>query len=617
MGSAMAGGSEIATASTRIETALARAARSRVIPDYAGFQAFIAPHLTAERDAQVSAVHPKPGPYTQASMMLLTRYHERISKMRPSPMDFRRYKLLRSLYADNGRGEQMVRALLHGTLPTDPTLDVEQVTPAVLRMRLIAAIEKQAYEDAHFLLGRLDEADHDHGERAYLQALASFASGRHERTIRLVATISKDAIDRTRAVWLAAKAAALLGDATALEPLLTEVADRLTPCGWLHLIELLDPALHERQLPFFTARLPSTLVVAPSDPAYDEWAMLHARMMGRVLARDREIIEASAAAGSIPAEEAIAADPVFRRNAAAWRVEHLLGRTGQAREVAMSLHPVIAKGDMRAFRAAVEMLSDADDSRAVVGLARRFPHCARLPWHLDFDIVGVVYGYAIVIDQQWARRLRRLLGPDRLGSANRAARRMIVADRLTPMGRISFLAAAAELDRIREAENTWRDCGLIALGLFRALEVEFNARLARPLAARLNIAALRSTLPEHERGLRSQLKVLDGASTAGHGLMLGDLARLLVAMSAVTTEDPQTSNIRVQLRAGLEALLISEAPKAVAADRLHAMIGPSVTGRFRNPPAHGDFLRFEDAGAALVHVEDALDTLTAWLPLIR
>ncbi len=45
------------------------------------------------------------------------------------------------------------------------------------------------------------------------------------------------------------------------------------------------------------------------------------------------------------------------------------------------------------------------------------------------------------------------VAPDRLEPANCAARRMAVADRLTPMGRISSLAAAAELDWIRDAGN--------------------------------------------------------------------------------------------------------------------------------------------------------------------
>ncbi|PPQ38328.1 hypothetical protein [Rhodopila globiformis] len=85
--------------------------------------------------------------------------------------------------------------------PPDSTLDAGELTPAVRRMRLIVPIGNGACEDAGFLPGRLDEADHDQGERADRRALASFASDRLARTIRLVHAITTDAIDGTRAAW--------------------------------------------------------------------------------------------------------------------------------------------------------------------------------------------------------------------------------------------------------------------------------------------------------------------------------------------------------------------------------------------------------------------------------
>ena len=605
---------DTAAARLRIETALMRAARSRVIPDYSSFQAFMMPILAVEHEAGKLMIPSSSGPYTVASMMLLMGYQKRLSKSRPSPMDFRRYKLLLSLSGNLSRSVQVAQAFSHGTLPHDPTLDTDQVTPAVLRMRLIVAIERGAYEDAQFLLGRLDEADHDLGERAYLQALACFASGRLSRTIMFTRTVTSDAVDRPRAAWLAAKAAALTADPVALEPLLTEISDRLTPCGWLHLLELYPPSSSGRELPAFSDKIPSTLVIVTSDPAYGEWALRHTQMMGRVIAREREIIQASLATSAVINKEEVASDPIIQRNIAACRIEQMVGGTGHARDLAKRLHPAIATGDMRALRVVIEMLLDASDFSAVVALAKRFFSSSRLPWHHDLDIVGALYTAAIPIDERWSRRLQRLLAPDQIELANRTARRTAIANHLIPMARISFLAAAKELDRIRKAEDIWRDCGLIALGLFRALEIEFNARLARPLAARLDVARLRAQLPEGERKVRAQLRALEGVSTLGEKLMLGQLAGLLAAMSTLGNEELATSSVRAQLRVGFLALLSPEVEQAVAANQLSKMIDSSATGRFRNPPAHGEFLRLEDAGAALVHVEDALDTLTAWLP---
>ncbi len=610
----MASPSTLGAAIARIETALTRSARSRNIPDYYSFQNFMAPHLERERDERATKIHADMAPFAAAAMMLLTRYHGRLSAGRPSPMDFRRYKLLRSLYADNGRGDQVARALLDGDLPSDPTLDADDVSPAVLRMRLIASIQNGAFEDANFLLGGLDEGDHDAGERAYLQALASFASGKLERTVKLVQSVAKDAFDRPRAAWLAAKASALLGDSATLEHLLDEIADRLTPCAWLHLIELPDRAETREELATLAQRLPSVLHLTASDPAYDEWALLHIQSMGRIIAREREILEAAAATGEELSEEALAADPVLQRYAGAMFVEHQLGGADQARQIAKWLDPVITKGNIAAFRTSLEMLSSAGDHPAIIALARRFPSSARLPWQRELDIVAVIYGAAAVTGDRMARRLQRLLTNDLLEPADAGAQRAAVAARLTPMGRISFLASSAELDRVQASSDIWRDCGLIALGLFRALEVELNARLVRPLATRLDIPSLISQLPTDERALRALLQKLSGTLRGGHGLMLGEIRAMLTKLTLVEGEDQQIASVRDQVRSGFEALLSEAGRRAPVLNQIALMIGATVIGRFRNPPAHGQFLRLDDATAALRHVEDALDKLSAWLP---
>ncbi|WP_342248951.1 hypothetical protein [Sphingomonas sp. OTU376] len=612
----MTGSSKVAAAAARIETALTRSARSRVIPDYSGFKIFMAPHLEREREKRTAEVHSDVAPFAAASMMLLTRYHQRLVNGQPSPMDIRRYKLLRSLYADGGRREQVANALLYGTLPADPTLDAGEGPAAVLRMRLIAAIQNGDFEDANFLLGRLDEADHDIGERAYLQALASYAAGKLERTIKLLETVPEDAIDRPRAAWLAAKASALLGDAPSLERLLAEITDRLTPCAWLHLFELLDLAEEKDEVEVLMQRLPAVLNVTTSDPAYDEWALLHAQMIGRLNARDHEIMEASAANGTFPSDEEIAADPVYRRYSAAMFVEHKLRGLEQAGDIAGWLAPVVAKGSVAAFRSAVEMLSAAGDHAGVVALAKRFPSKAGLPWQRELDIVAIVFGAATVAGDRMARRLQRLLTSDVLEPVEAGAQRLAVAARLTPMGRISFLASATELDRVRSAGDIWRDCGLIALGLVRALEVELNARLVRPLASSLDIPALTSQLPQVDdaRAIRAALRNLAGLASSGHGLMFGEMRGLIERLTEPAGTNLQVESVRARIRAGFDALLSEAGRRTSSLDQIAGMIGSAAVGRFRNPPAHGQFLRLDEAAAALRHVEDALDKLSQWIP---
>ncbi len=605
--------SPLKAATKRIENALTRSARSRTIPDYTTFQIFMAPLLERERSMLAANVHADLAPYATASMMLLSRYHQRLIKGRHSPMDFRRYKLLRSLFSDNGRGEQMAKALLHGSLPDDPTLDTDQVSPTELRMRLIAAIHSGDFDDASFLLGRLEEVDHDPGERAYLQAMASFAAGRYERTIKLVVRVPADAIDRPRAAWLAAKASAILGRAPMLDELLDEIGDRLTPCAWLHLIELLNLTNEGQEFAGLMRRLPATLNVMVSDEAYDEWALYHTLIMGRIKARDREIVEASAATGEIPSENEIAADQIFKSYMGTFFVEHKLRGHDEVPNITQWLHPVIAKGSVSAFRTAVETMADASDHTGIVALAKQFPSCPGLLWQRELDIVAAVFGAASIADDRIAKRLKRSLAADRLELAETNAQRSAIAAGLTPMGRISYLASAAELASLQQAGDTWRDCGLIALGLFRAIEVELNARLVRPLAARLDVQTLTSQLAQNGKALRASLNKLAGL-TGSDGLMLGDIRALLASFSRVDDDDTLTAGVRDQVRTGFEALLSEAGRRAPALEDIAIMIGPVAVGRFRNPPAHGQFLRLADAIAALEHADDALDKLTRWLP---
>lgn len=204
--------------------------------------------------------------------------------------------------------------------------------------------------------------------------------------------------------------------------------------------------------------------------------------MGRVQARDREIAEVSAVTGAMPSDAEVAADPIYKRYVGVFLVDQMLRGHNEAPGPAQWLLPLISEGSVGAFRTAVERLSEAGDYVGVVALANRFLSSPGLRWQRDLAIVTVVYAAAVATNDRLARRLEHLLTHEQLSPVVTNARRMTVAARLTPMGRISFIASAAELDRVQAAGDNWRDCGLISLGLFRSLEVELNARLVRPLA---------------------------------------------------------------------------------------------------------------------------------------
>ncbi len=104
------------------------------------------------------------------------------------------------------------------------------------------------------------------------------------------------------------------------------------------------------------------------------------------------------------------------------------------------------------------------------------------------------------------------------------------------------------------------------------------------------------------------------ALKSGHGLMLSSLRTLLKQLSSNPLDDSATLAVRLQVRSVFEHLLTSATDKESALIELTATIAAAVVRRYRNPPAHGQFLRLDDAMLAFQHVGDALDRVTILLP---
>jgi len=597
---------------SKVEAALTRAAQARPIPDYYSFQSFMSERIERERTKGKGQVHAISVPTATAAAALLTRYHVRAEAGEMSPMDFRRYKLLRSFFADGGRGEGFAQALMSGEVPQGSSFD-DEVRPADLRMRLMAAISSSNFEDASFLLGRLDEKDHDPGERAFFHAFSACAAGNWDKVIAHVARVPRDAIDRPRAVWLAAKAFAVRGDLPGLIAVIDEIGAGLSACAWVHLVELLGAAGVRSGMEPLYSRFPSPLALSQADPVWAEWATLHVRLLGQFLAREREIAAAGDAMANPISDQEWTRDAGDRPGAVAFMVEAQLGGDINLRSIVSRLHPLIAKRDMRAFRTAIELLFECGDHQGVVELARQFRSGVDLPWQRDLDVIGLIYASAILVGDRLEKRIRRFLIPERLESSANAARRLATAKHLTAMGRLSYLAAAAECDRVAAAGDQWRDCGLIALGLFRAVEIELNARLARPLARRLDFTALIAALPQGPQPLRELLQKLRSSRT-GNGLVLGELRKLIVALQPNTKNAVGTATVRASLIEAFASMLSRPSDCSAALEDFRQMIDSAAVNRFRNSPAHGEFVRLPDAVAALHHTERALPLIIRHLP---
>jgi hypothetical protein len=96
--------------------------------------------------------------------------------------------------------------------------------------------------------------------------------------------------------------------------------------------------------------------------------------------------------------------------------------------------------------------------------------------------------------------------------------------------------------------------------------------------------------------------------------MFGPLRIVLKQLRPDSSDDHATSDVRRRVRKEFDGLMSSTTDKDGGLAQLDGMVSSELVRRYRNPPAHGEFLRLEEADAALKHVLTALDRLTTLFP---
>jgi hypothetical protein len=244
----------------------------------------------------------------------------------------------------------------------------------------------------------------------------------------------------------------------------------------------------------------------------------------------------------------------------------------------------------------------------------------RIDFVSEAQLISLVYQAAIVCEHPLAHELRAALDGTAQGIGAKlavTAERQHVATGLTAMGRVSYLDAAAAVDAVIGSDAIWRDCSLIALGFFRVLEIEINDKLVRPAARALDFARLKGALKLLSKKRRqvwsnyNTIARLESTITGKRqGLMFGQINDLLQISLQPGPQDEDLLQRSIQQAVSLT--LTAEGQAALADGRLKAVIGSDHVQRFRNPPAHGSFLKLRDAQACEELVTSALTDFHGW-----
>jgi hypothetical protein len=467
------------------------------VPDHAGFRRWYQHEWENRRAAGALDAPPVDLP-TQAVERLTLLVQQKDTKTLGLAQS-KHLKLLLGLFSQRDRGREFIAALLDDHKFETP---LSKATPAVLRFRLHKAIRDGEEREAMRVLGALERLDdvHDPGEIAFLGSLCEFKANRFNEALEWAARVSRDAIDSSKARQIELLSHAMLGNATSVRALLEGVGPfSLSPAQVQRAVMLLlqhadVPSEEQDGLQALWPRVPSM------NPAEDPERQAFVQDLNRTVVAFINRLHAASTAEALqgrPAENSfellarvMPEDPQLRRGGAAlyavgileplltelatggsgWGVLAAMMQTvaNPRAELALSCYEAMASLEEHEILCdSVEYLGDGIE---------RFPTEHRRQLLTLLLVSQVLLGRSAT--EITLERLRRL-GVDPTSTIASAAFDRVAA-KLGPMARLAWEAASGDLEASLAKDLRWTDAGMLSLGLFRVLELEFNERLFIP-----------------------------------------------------------------------------------------------------------------------------------------
>jgi hypothetical protein len=249
---------------------------------------------------------------------------------------------------------------------------------------------------------------------------------------------------------------------------------------------------------------------------------------------------------------------------------------------------------------------------------RRKGYQGRSPW-----LVGWAYQEALVqrrtSDAEVLRQklLTSTVGAERLKDIAEVSARDWLERQLSPMGRLALRSAKWDFEQTENGSGIWKDAGMISLGFFRILELEFNERLIFPMMRSLDIEPLQNEQRKLQDVRTSQsdkaaefwkrmVPMLRRVKESRKGLELGSLELLLQKASVIVGPD---SPIKAALNTAIIRTLSMPGVEAFKSGKLARLLDANAREKFRNPAAHTRFVDLNTARECKIYIENALQEL--------
>jgi hypothetical protein len=497
--------------------------------------------------------------------------------------------------------------------------------------------------DAHLafkMLGRLREEAHDSGELEFLEATAFFQENRFREAIEHARRVSKDDIDGPRAVMLILEAYALEGDIDLVARELNGSSDVTLPSHFIaYLCQLAvanssdpegsankaialihDVPAREESQGIFQAWNRYSCQVALRAVEYRQQLALRALAVEQS-GGDINSVDASA---DLPlrmrqVDYALAMDPDMVKRLAPCELDDAY------KEIVKRLLNAGHRGRRDFVQALMTQWRIGD---RVVFLGNVLSNLSGLKsWKRDADdwqLIRWAYQEAVVQSREAdADLLRKELITSATGAAwLQEAAALSATDllerSLSPMGKLALSSARWDLAQFdKDGANLWKDAGMISLGFFRVVELEFNERLIFPALRSVDIKTLENELDTLESvGERKAVEfwkrmvpALRKAKDLRHGLDLGTLEILLQKVRTVSGSDIP---LKAAVNSGIFRQLSVTGAAAFHSGELSKLLSVEAREQFRNPAAHTRYVGLETARQCKIYVENALQKLVEY-----
>jgi hypothetical protein len=512
------------------------------------------------------------------------------------------------------------------------------------RMAFFAAVKQGNGHIAFKMLGRLREEAHDPGELEFLEATAFFHENRLSEAIEHARNVAKEDIDAPRAKMLILEAHALQADIDALEIDLQSASDLRFPAYFVEYLcqvavaNSSDPEAAVERAVKIINDMPKAQQEGPG--IFQVWNRHSCQLAVQLVENEKQLALRTLAieqgGGKNTTEEPSAAEPLRKR-----QIECALAMDSE-----MAQRLLACEFD-EAYREIVKRLlncgrPDKEDfvqafmtfwriGDRVVFLENVLSNLERLISWTPNDDIWQLLTWACQEALSCSRGADAELLREKLRASPAAVERLndaaalSVADRLerqlSPMGRLALRSAKWDLAQSDNGPSIWKDAGMISLGFFRIVELEFNERLIFPALENIDLEALETEMERLQSSQASQtekkvvecwrrmLPLIRKAKQDRKGLQLGDLELLLRKVRAVNGPD---SLLKASLNAATTRRLSAKGIAAFQSGELANMLEDNAREKFRNPAAHTRYVDLETARECKRYVEHALEKLVEY-----